>query len=178
MHYPFREAALDFLRGNINAQTAAGRLWSIRENYPMEQQLGCLNLAGSHDRERTLTALGGDEGKMKQMALLQFALPGVPCIYYGDEAGMTGGTDPYNRGAFPWGRETGGMAGHYRMLAGVYKERSALRTGDCEILSWGEDVLGCRRWDENGSALALVNRGDRDTECFGVAVPARGWVLI
>lgn len=177
MHYPFREALLDFLRWRCNAYTAAEKLWAIRENYPWENQLACLNLIGSHDRERALTLLDKDENRLKQIALLQYALPGVPCIYYGDEAGMTGAADPYNRGSFPWGLETGTMKEHYRMLSDFYHSHSALRTGDCEILFHGEHILGCRRSDETGSVLALINRSDRDAECFGVTVPAHGWIL-
>ena len=45
------------------------------------------------------------------------------------------------------------------------------------MLSFGENVLGCRRYDENGSVLALVNRGEETVECFGVAVPGRGYIL-
>ncbi len=124
-----------------------------------------------------LTVLGGDINALKMAMFLQFALPGVPCIYYGDEAGMTGGTDPYNRGSFPWGRGDTSITDFVRSLTALYRDTPLLQRGECEMLSFGENVLGCRRYDENGSVLALVNRGEETVECFGVAVPGRGYIL-
>ena len=136
-----------------------------------------MNLIGSHDRERTLTLLKGDRSALKQAFFLQFTLPGVPCIYYGDEAGMTGGPDPYNRGTFPWGREDEELTAYLRGLTEMYRAHPCLRGGEYEPLSFGEDVLGCRRRDGGASLLALINRSDRDVDCFGVTVPARGTLL-
>ena len=177
MHYPFREIVLDFLCGKAGAPQCAERLWLIKENYPPENLYAAMNLLGSHDRERLLTMLGGDRALLRQAFFLQFVLPGVPCIYYGDEAGMTGGPDPYNRGPFPWGREDAELTGYLRELARLYAERPVLKSGAYEPLCFGEDVLGCRRWDGTQSVLALVNRSERDIECFGVIVPAHGTVL-
>ena len=177
MHYPFRTAVLDFLQGKINAQTACDTFWTIQEHYPKENLYAALNLIGSHDRARVLTVLGGDINALKMAMFLQFALPGVPCIYYGDEAGMTGGTDPYNRGSFPWGRGDTSITDFVRSLTALYRDTPLLQRGECEMLSFGENVLGCRRYDENGSVLALVNRGEETVECFGVAVPGRGYIL-
>ena len=177
MHYPFRTAALDFLRGHISAQAACDAFWTIQEHYPKENLYAALNLIGSHDRARVLTVLGGDINALKMAMFLQFALPGVPCIYYGDEAGMTGGTDPYNRGSFPWGRGDTSITDFVRSLTALYRDTPLLQRGECEMLSFGENVLGCRRYDENGSVLALVNRGEETVECFGVAVPGRGYIL-
>ena len=136
-----------------------------------------MNLLGSHDRERIATVLQGDRALIKLAFFLQFALPGVPCVYYGDEVGMTGGKDPHNRGPFPWNSEDRELAEHLRSLTALYREHGALRGGEYEPLSWGDDVLGCRRRDGTESLLCLVNRSDADVDCFGVTVPARGWVL-
>ena len=177
MHYPFREIALDFLLGRTGAEEAARRLWDIKENYPPAHQLSAMNLIGSHDRERVLTILGGDRQKLKQLSVLQYGLAGVPCLYYGDEAGMTGGTDPYNRGAYPWGREDGELTEHFQALGRLYRRDGVLRTGEYEPVAFGEDVLGARRWSGGESRLVLVNRGDSPRDCSGVTVPPRGWVL-
>ena len=177
MHYPFRTAVLDFLQGKINAQTACDTFWTIQEHYPKENLYAALNLIGSHDRARVLTVLGGDMNALKMAMFLQFALPGVPSIYYGDEAGMTGGTDPYNRGSFPWGKGNAPLTDFVRSLTAMYQETPLLRRGECEMLFFGENVLGCRRFDESGSVLALVNRGEEAVECFGVTVPGRGYIL-
>ena len=90
---------------------------------------------------------------------------------------MTGGTDPYNRGSFPWGRGDTSITDFVRSLTALYRDTPLLQRGECEMLSFGENVLGCRRYDENGSVLALVNRGEETVECFGVAVPGRGYIL-
>lgn len=177
MHYPFRTAVLDFLQGKINAQTACDTFWTIQEHYPKENLYAALNLIGSHDRARVLTVLGGDVNALKMAMFLQFALPGVPSIYYGDEAGMTGGTDPYNRGSFPWGKGNAPLTDFVRSLTAMYQETPLLRRGECEMVFFGENVLGCRRFDESGSVLALVNRGEEAVECFGVTVPGRGYIL-
>ena len=177
MHYPFRTAVLDFLQGKINAQTACDTFWTIQEHYPKENLYAALNLIGSHDRARVLTVLGGDMNALKMAMFLQFALPGVPSIYYGDEAGMTGGTDPYNRGSFPWGKGNAPLTDFVRSLTAMYQETPLLRRGECEMLFFGENVLGCRRFDESGSVLALVNRGEEAVECFGVTVPGREYIL-
>ena len=177
MHYPFRQIALDFLLDRIDAGEAWEKLWVLQEHYPRENLYAALNLIGSHDRERALTLLGGDRAAWKMLTFLQFVLPGVPCIYYGDEAGMTGGKDPWNRGSFPWGREDEELTEHIRSLARMYAETPALKSGDCEYLFSGGDVLGCRRTLDGKSVLALVNRSSEAAECCGVAVPARGWTF-
>ncbi len=105
------------------------------------------------------------------------ALPGCPTVYYGDEAGMTGGPDPYCRGSFPWGREAAELTRFLRFLTEMYRTHPVLRGGEYEPLSFGNDVLGCRRWNDSESVVALVNRSRSPVECFGVTVPAKGWVL-
>ena len=158
MHYPFRAAVLDFVLFRSSAPMLCERLESIRENYPRENQLAALNLIGSHDRERTLTALGGDREAMKLLQVLQFACPGVPCLYYGDEAGMTGGADPYCRAPFSWGREETELAAHWRSLAALYSEHPAMRTGETAYFSRGEDVFGVTRTDGTERVSIAVDR--------------------
>ena len=177
MHYPFRELTLDFLRGKIDAAEACERLWTIKENYPRENQYAVMNLIGSHDRERALTLLNDDRDLFRLAFFLQFALPGVPCVYYGDEAGMTGGADPYNRAPFPWGREDAEMTAYMRTLTAEYAAHPALTDGEYEPVSFGADVLGCRRDNGVERLLALVNRSGQPVECFGVTVSAKGRVL-
>ncbi len=158
MHYPFREIALDFLLGRASAPEAAERLETLREHYPPENYYAALNLIGSHDRPRALTLLEGDRERMKLLSALQFLLPGVPCIYYGDEAGMTGGADPYNRGAFPWGGEDEELLAHYRSLAALYAAHPALKGGSCRFFARGDDVLCCVREDERESLTVQADR--------------------
>ncbi|MDY4419378.1 glycoside hydrolase family 13 protein, partial [Parafannyhessea umbonata] len=128
MNYPLRKVLLDFLTNRVEAAEVCRVTQSLMENYPPEAFAGELNLLGSHDRIRLLTILGnspepdslGDYqryafrldkdhtnlavSRLWVAALLQMTLPGVPSIYYGDEAGLQGYGDPYNRAAFPWRR--------------------------------------------------------------------------
>lgn len=148
MNYPLRSALLGFLRGEISAYTCAESLNLLQEHYPRENLLAGLNLIGSHDRIRILTELNGDEEKLIKLTTLQYALPGVPCIYYGDEAGMKGGADPYNRGSFPWGRENARLTEHYRELGAWYHAHPCLRDGDCALTAEDENTLCVRRWND------------------------------
>ena len=158
MHYPFRSAVLDFLTGKCGAPEAAEALETLHRNYPPENLYAALNLVGSHDRERALTLLGGDREKMKLLFVLQCACPGVPCIYYGDEAGLLGGADPYNRAPYPWGREDGELLEHYRAVSQWYDFHPALRSGGWSISARGDDVLVNRRWNEKESLTVCVDR--------------------
>ena len=171
MNYPLRQILLDYINYTITSGDAAGRLMSLKENYPSECFYGALNVIGTHDRSRILTELAGEEdyesacSKVKIMSTLQYSLPGVPCIYYGDEVGMMGHTDPENRGAFPWdeNRQNKDLAYHYRMLGLIYNQHPALKDGDFELLSGQfscipDDVLSFLRYNDDEQILVLANR--------------------
>lgn len=182
MNYPMREALLDYMLGKTDAREAVRKLKSLAENYPPETLFGCLNLIGSHDRPRVLTLLGDapsdlseaeqeeyrlpDEklrlakDRLKVLSLLQFVLPGVPSIYYGDETGMEGFGDPFNRGTYPWGREDQELLFHYRALAMLRRQFSFLACGDFTFSWEGEHVILCERRSADGGEviLAAVNR--------------------
>ncbi len=180
MHYPFRTALLDFFLGRIPAQTVCDRMMSLLENYPPENYYAALNLIGSHDRMRALTALGGAREDMteqeqehftlspearalalqrlKALTCVQFTAAGVPCIYYGDEAGVEGCSDPFNRAPYPWGQEDKQLQAHYKALIALRKAYPALVSGSFRPLSFGEDIYGCLRQDAQQTLVCLVNR--------------------
>ena len=106
------------------------------------------------------------------MVLLQMTLPGVPCIYYGDEAGMEGYSDPYNRGAYPWGKEDEDVKEFYRKAIAVRKNDSVFTDGSFTPFSQGEDVFGFYRDTEETHAAVLVNRRFYDPR--DVSFPAKG----
>ncbi|MBR2546726.1 MAG: 4-alpha-glucanotransferase [Eubacterium sp.] len=141
MNYPFRAILLDYINYTITAEEAGRRFMSLAENYPRENLYGALNLIGSHDRARILTLMAADKdrqsavSKVKLLSALEYALPGVPCIYYGDEAGLEGAADPENRSGFPWGGEDHELQFHYRMLSVIYNEHPVLKDGDIIMLS-------------------------------------------
>ncbi len=189
-NYPFRRAALDFLLGRQDAEATRQVLYSLYENYPRENFLAALNLIGSHDVPRILTLLGGYEEadhvpfsqqrrqrlgpggrelagrRLKLLALWQMTFPGVPCIYYGDEAGLEGYAEPLNRRTFPWGREDAGLTAWYKQVIALRTRYPVLRGGDWQPLAPHRDVFGYIRWREDGEAadegiaVVLLNRSD------------------
>ena len=181
INYPFRSALIDFLTGHCDADAAMRRLTSLCENYPAPYFYATMNVLGSHDVPRALTLLGGatPENQMTKLeqaryhlpaaarrvavqrlklaALIQFASPGVPCIYYGDEAGLEGHGDPQNRRTFPWGNEETELVTWYQRLAAIRRSEAVLRTGRWVPLSAGADIFAFgRRTDEGRDALGAV----------------------
>ena len=176
MHYPLRDILLDFVNYTIGSSYAAERLMSIAENYPPQNFYGTLNLIGSHDRARIMTLMAGEEDyksatlKVKLLSTLQFCLPGVPCIYYGDEAGLMGGTDPSNRSGYPWGFENLDLGYHYRMLGLIYDEHPALKGGGFSFVSGTdtahEDIFAFTRKGKDiaGTEETLIVLANRSYE--------------
>ena len=180
MHYPFREAALDFLLGRSSAESFRDAMDALRENYPPSALQGALNLISTHDTPRILTVLGEAPENLEErerefyrlpqgqrqlakyrlnlLFTLLFTVPGVPCVYYGDEAGMEGFADPLNRGPFPWGHEDDQLQSQVRMLSNLRKEYSVLVNGQTRYLCCGADVFGLERFDDKASMLIYVNR--------------------
>ncbi len=155
MNYPFRTAILKLLRGEDDGQAFETAVMTVAENYPPQVLACCMNLLGSHDTPRILTALVDNfDGPREALAqrflspedyalakqrlfiasLLQYTLPGAPCLYYGDEAGMSGGKDPFNRRSYPWGQEDAQLKSHYQQLGQLKKQYPALRYGALTFL--------------------------------------------
>ena len=184
MNYPLREGVLEFLRGETSAPLLAARLEQLRENYPPEALRRELNLLGSHDRARLFSLLGGcpdpdglDDGARRAWhlsddqaslaasrlwvaALLQMCMPGVPCVYYGDELGLEGLTDPYNRASMPWDGSRGrrDCLTTYRNAIALRRTLPVLAKGDFEPFASGPDVLGVWRWSGSERVCVLANR--------------------
>ncbi len=214
MNYPFREAALAFMLGEISAEEMAARFISQLENYPALALANNLNLIGTHDTARILTVLGGelpplDRGepagrqaaeeyelpperlqlareRLKLLSLLQFTMLGVPCVYYGDEAGCQGLPDPFNRGTYPWGREDEDLLYWYRRLANLRQEYHLLSQGEFWPLALAEDVYACRRfWPKKAQLssaadhkldeiLVVCNRSPEKTVNLELPLPEHG----
>ena len=143
MNYPFKERIISYVLGGKVVDFVGG-VTRILENYPKESLDSCMTLIGSHDTARILTVLAGvyaphrkedranfvldgdlydrAKGRLKLASTLQYALPGVPCLYYGDEAGVYGYEDPLNRSTYPWGREDLDLVKHYQTLGALRDE--------------------------------------------------------
>lgn len=144
MNYPAREAIIYFLTGKINASQFLERISRLVTLYPRENAYANFLPLSTHDTERIWTVLGNDRGKVEQSFLLQFALPGAPSIFYGDEIGLEGGKDPDCRKSFIWDKETwnNDLRDFVQKLIHLRKAQPALRRGNfTKLLS--EDSRGC-----------------------------------
>ena len=179
MNYPFRTAILNFMRGWDSGRGLKDTVMSIVENYPRQVWQSNMNLLGTHDTPRILTALVDDfdgtrEEKAKRRlsrnnlevardrlmmaSFLQYTLPGSPSLYYGDEALMEGYKDPFNRRTYPWGREDWEMVDHFKRLGRLRREHEALRLGDIRFFEAGDKHLGYTRSYHGVSYKLYVNR--------------------
>lgn len=154
INYPFRRAILDFAAGADGGERLAETVMTLAENYPPAALDCTMSVLGTHDTERVGTLLPAEAAR-RAAVFLQFTLPGSPVVYYGDEAGLTGGRDPMNRLPFPWGREDRALQELYREAAALKNTMPALRCGSIRFLEAGGGVL---RFVREG--------GGQRVECF------------
>ena len=144
----------------------------------MESSLLCaMNQLSNHDHSRFLTRTnhktgraadydydaaseGVDPAVMREAVLLQMTWPGAPTLYYGDEAGLTGFTDPDNRRTYPWGREDREMIAFHRSVIAMHKCRPVLKTGSIKFLGGGRQYLAYTRFNEEEQIVCLFNNSD------------------
>ncbi|WP_235720576.1 glycoside hydrolase family 13 protein [Liquorilactobacillus vini] len=158
MNYPLRHCILDLLSDQPSRSITAviRELMSLRENYPRDFYFNLLNNIGTHDTERVYTALHGKIEKLRIAWELLFVLPGVPCIYYGDEAGMKGGKDPQNRGFFPWKHPNQKIFSFVKKWVQRRKNLPVLQNGEL-VLGTGAGCLAVIRYNQNSLGLYVVN---------------------
>lgn len=181
MNYPLRNALVDFALSRCSGEEFAARLLSIQENYPCEAFYSLLNILSTHDVERALTALSGiphpstrheqaavrlnDEqlrlAKRRLFAVytLLMTLPGVPCIFYGDEAGLQGYGDPFCRACYPWGSEDGEILSCVKNLISLRKSSKAFSSGRLDVIYTYAEGFGMLRSDGCDCFLILANFG-------------------
>lgn len=153
----------------LNPLTGEGFRRSIENAmalYPWSVNLVQLNLIDSHDTARARWIMGEDVDALRLAAILQMTLPGAPCIYYGDEIGMTGGDDPECRAAFPWHDGESwdrDLLAYYQVAARLRRETPQLRRGDYRALSAAESLFAFERSTEEGTAVVCVNVGLSET---------------
>ncbi|MFQ7523618.1 MAG: glycoside hydrolase family 13 protein [Terrisporobacter sp.] len=164
MGYPFRKEILSFLNGEIASYQINDAYMSIKENYPPESFKSNLNLIGTHDVKRIKTELNEDKDMVKLAVLAQMTFEGVPYIYYGDEAGLSGGVDPDNRRTYPWKNEDNDMIDFYRNSIQTRHRIKSLLKGETKfIYTMDDDVFAYERLidDENeDDCLIIINRSN------------------
>jgi glycosidase len=167
MNYPFLNRTIDFLRGRIDAWNYCRFLNHQRHIYPAPMYYALMNLTSSHDvcRMRSMLSRDFDTGAMSRAeqavfklteeeyalggrrqrlaAAIQFSLPGIPAVYYGDEVGMTGLLDPFNR--MTWREEDASMLEWYKWLGNLRASRPVMSTGYVGFFATDGNVLGILR---------------------------------
>lgn len=188
MNYPFRETFIDFVLSDKSSGLAARIMMSLYEHYPKDQFMGNMNLIGSHDRRRILNVLGEaykHQGKnsqknyrlddshyalavkrLKLLSLIQFTFPGVPCLYYGDEAGVQGFEDPYNRRTYPWGNEDQDLLSWYRQITKLRADYAVFQNGSWQPYEASDDLFVFERRNEDTLCFCLFNRNARAVHLF------------
>lgn len=186
MNYPVRRGIIDFLsRGATDTLRYA--LTDVTENAPKRIRDIQMNLIGTHDTERIITVLGGEssigktnkylsEKKMnseeyalgKQRLLLAYTilatLPGIPAIFYGDEAGLEGYSDPFNRRTFPWENEDKEILDFYQKIGKIRREHTVYKDGEFKLLHLTPDLLIFSRSDDKHAYVTVINNSRLDVD--------------
>ena len=161
-NYPLRQIILDLVRNYIGNKSFIRRYLSLKENYPKEYFYSTMNMLGNHDTERVLTMLNNSVELLKEAVVIQMTLPGVPLIYYGDEAGLTGGKDPSNRKSYPWGKENDEILEFYKTITAIRVAEEALKIGEIKFLDFNNGVLGYERFIDKDRIIILVNTLEKE----------------
>jgi neopullulanase len=195
MNYPLGAAILGFVGGQrldratieahdtyrrtvlpLDGPTLGARLEHLMTVYDPAITAVQLNLIGSHDAPRALNVLGGDRAALRLAMLLQLVLPGAPCIYYGDELAMEGGSDPDCRRAYPTGLDAGDreVRAFIRAAIAARREHVALRRGTVRLAAATGRAVALVREADGRRALVVVNAG-RSSASLSVPLPAPAW---
>lgn len=161
MNYPLRNAILSFINGEINSNEFNEISMSLYENYPKELFFSSMNFLGTHDTERVLTIFNDDIDKLLLATLIQMTFPGIPSVFYGDEAGLTGLRDPENRKCYPWGNENLDILSFYHKLTKLRK-LDVFKKGDIKFYNLHNDVLSYERKFNEKSSIVLLNRNNKN----------------
>lgn len=162
-----------------DARTFEAEFEQLRTRYPEEITRAQLNLLSSHDEPRFLTVVSGDPAAFRLASAFQMTVEGAPCIYYGDEIGMTGGADPECRRTFPEDRSRFDeeLLEYIRSLIALRHRCTALRRGSHHTLIAEGSVYGFLRSHEDSWAVILFNvgvspwRGEIDVSKLLAALP-------
>lgn len=183
MNYPFMNAIIAYVRDG-DEKFFKDTVQSILENYPKETVYCLMNSLGTHDTVRIINALSDVRAhgwskthklgyklpdseyekakkKLYLASVLQFTLPGIPSIFYGDEAGLQGFDDPINRRPYPWGSEDKEILAHYKKLGRIRRENRAVFSGGFNMRD-ENGLVAYERTSGDDEILIAVNAGADD----------------
>jgi neopullulanase len=146
----------------LDADMFARGIDHMHSLYPWEINYSQMNLLDSHDIPRALYLMGEDKSALRLCALFQMTMPGAPCIYYGDEIGLSSAGDPYCREAFPWERESEWdwqLLSFYRDVTDLRHDFPVLRTGSFKFIFDENEVVAFHRKLDEQEAVVIFNAG-------------------
>lgn len=179
MNYPLRSGIIEYLSG-YGCDKLAYAMTEVTANAPERVLHNQMNLLGTHDTERILTILGGEskgDRSNKEIATLKMdggrrtfatkklmtaytilaTMPGIPTIFYGDEAGLEGYGDPFNRMPYPWGKEDHRLIEHYKNLGKLRAENDVYIDGEFKLLNLDASLLIFSRTKDEDVFVTIVN---------------------
>lgn len=183
MNYPLKDAIINYVL-TANSTMLSNVIKSQTDNYP-KMALDCLmNILGTHDTPRILTVLGRETittckeesefeflsdkelsngiQRLKIASLLQFTLYGIPSVYYGDEAGLEGNMDPFNRKCYPWDRENKTILNWYKRLSEIRSQIDLFKDGELNVLLEDEGLFIYERRKGNDNVIIAINLSVND----------------
>ena len=183
MNYPVRTGIIDFI-ANSDEKALKYALTDVLNNAPKRIRDAQMNLLGTHDTARILTVLGGEKAdgrsneylskkkmndlergtakrRLRMAYIILATIPGIPAIFYGDEAGLEGYSDPFNRMPYPWGREDMKLISFYKHIGKIRSNNRIYREGDFRLNYLSSDTLVFTRYDDGTDAfVTFVNNSN------------------
>ena len=183
MNYPLLVNMINFMRGRIDSKLLYELIYRQMSNYPKEYFYSNLNLVDGHDKNRVIMELADVDfsvqlndyeketyvlpqdkydlakSRLYALSVVQYMLPGVPMLYYGDEVGVYGFSDPLNRKTYPWGNEDKEILNHYKKIGEIRSKNKAILKGDFEPFYREPHVFGFTRTYKNEKIITIINRG-------------------
>lgn len=189
----------DDFRGDLLGN--AGSFWSAMKYHgaslSMPSWMTAMNQLSNHDHSRFLTRTnrrvgrtnnlgpeaantGINKGVFREAVVMQMTWIGAPTIYYGDEAGLCGFTDPDNRRTYPWGKEDQEMIAFHKDIIRLRRENDELRKGSIKELDSDRNYLAYGRFHREGQCVILINNNDseatRDVKVWETGTEREGWM--
>ena len=180
MNYPWRNGIIDYIR--YGTEFLRNQIKDILNTYPKDVLNNVMNILSTHDIERAITAISmphlcdrnrqyqynnhnipeemyiSSIKKLKLATVLQFFLPGVPSVYYGDEIGMSGYRDPFNRYPFNWNNIDYNLLDFFKKIGEIRKENTFLSKADLEIIHYDCNYITFKRKYLDNEIFICVNR--------------------
>jgi len=184
MNYPLRTGIISFLK-NKDKSALEYEFLDVMFNAPIRVRNMQMNLLGTHDTERILTMLAGESAdgktndelarthltdiqKKKGISLLKMAyvilstVPGLPTVFYGDEVGLEGYKDPFNRRPYPWKNGNSEIREYYKKIGKIRREEELYKDGDFSLIHIDAERLIFAREKSGKLNFTVVNNSESE----------------